>query len=109
MPDSHPTKQVGTDFVRKLTALHGASAVNGFSAYSYDAAMLFADAARRAVGKAKPGTPEFREALRAAIFTTKDLVGAHGVYTFRPGSVYGVDERAVVLGQVVNGAWKLVK
>ena len=56
---------------------------------------------------AEPGTPEFRVALRDAIFSTKEVVGTHGVYTFKPGDLYGVDERARVIVKLDNGQWKL--
>jgi branched-chain amino acid transport system substrate-binding protein len=46
-------------------------------------------------------------ALRDAIFSTKEVVGTHGVYTFKPGSLYGVDERARVIVKLDNGQWKL--
>ena len=68
---------------------------------------MFADAASRAMKKAEPGTAEFRVALRDAIFSTKEVVGTHGVYSFKPGSLYGVDERARVIVKLDNGQWKL--
>ncbi len=70
---------------------------------------MFADAAQRvlAAGKAEPGTPEFRQALRDAIFSTREVVGTHGVYNFKPGDLYGVDERARVIVTLDKGQWKL--
>jgi branched-chain amino acid transport system substrate-binding protein len=70
--------------------------------------MVFADAAARAMSKGEPGTPAFREALRDAIFSAKEVVGTHGVYNFKPGNLYGVDERARVIVKLDNGQWKLV-
>ena len=71
---------------------------------------MFADAAARAIAatKTEPGTPAFRVALRDAIATTKEVVGTHGVYNFKAGNVYGVDERARVVVRVDNGTWKYV-
>ena len=72
-------------------------------------ALLF-NAAKQALAAGKtPGTAEFREALRDAMVTTKDLVGTHAVYNFTPGSVSGVDDRSHVLVQLVNGNWKLIE
>ena len=79
---------------------------DGFSAYSFDAWLVFLDAAKRAMATAKPGTPEFRVALKNAMFTTKDLVGTHAIYNFKPGESYGVDDRSLVLVRLVNGQWK---
>ena len=41
-----------------------------------------------------PGTPAFRNALREALFTTRDVVGAHGIYTYTPADRHRVDSRA---------------
>ena len=70
---------------------------------------MFADAAARVIAnKVEPGTPAFRVALRDAIASTKEVVGTHGVYNFKAGNVYGVDERARVVVRVDNGTWKYV-
>ena len=67
---------------------------------------FYNDAAKRALATAKPGTPEFRVALKNALFSTKDLVGTHAVFSFKPGESYGVDERSLVLVRLVGGQWK---
>jgi len=68
------------------------------------------DSAKRALATgAQPGTPEFRTALRDAIQTTKEVVGTHAVYNFKPGTTSGVDERAQVLVKLVDGKWKLMQ
>jgi branched-chain amino acid transport system substrate-binding protein len=85
---------------------NGVAPSDGFSAYSFDAWLIFLDAAKRAMATAKPGTPEFRTALRDAIFTTKELVGTHAIYNFKPGESYGVDERGLVLVRLTSGQWK---
>ena len=41
--------------------------------------------------------------------TTSEVVGTHGVYNFKPGSFFGVDERARVLVQLQKGKWKLLQ
>ena len=58
--------------------------------------------------KAEPGTPAFRVALRDAIVNTKELVGTHGVYNFKPDNRYGSDERSRVMVKLEKGEWKLV-
>lgn len=110
LPDDAPTKKVSLDFRAAFEKVNNAPSTDAFSAYSFDGYLVFADAASRALArsKAEPGTPEFREALRDAIFATKEVVGAHGVYNFAPGNLYGVDRRARVIVQVDKGKWKLV-
>ncbi|MDP9990826.1 branched-chain amino acid transport system substrate-binding protein [Variovorax boronicumulans] len=107
LPDSYPTKKIATDFRAVFQKVNNAPTSDAFSAYSFDGWLVFADAASRAMKKAEPGTAEFRVALRDAIFSTKEVVGTHGVYSFKPGSLYGVDERARVIVKLDNGQWKL--
>ena len=80
---------------------------DAFSAYSFDAWLIFLDAAKRVSEKnVKPGSNDYRLALRDAIFTTKDFFGTTGVYNFQPGGTYGADARSLVMVRLVDGAWK---
>ena len=108
LPANYPTRKIGLDFRAVFQKVNGTPTTDAFSAYSFDAWLVFVDAASRAIAKAEAGTPEFRAALRDAIFTTKEVVGTHGVYTFKPGDLYGVDQRARVIVKLDNGQWKLV-
>jgi branched-chain amino acid transport system substrate-binding protein len=105
LPADYPTKKIALDFRNIFQKVNGSPSTDAFSAYSFDAYMVFVDAAMRAKGE--PGTPAYRQALRDAIFSAKEVVGTHGVYNFKPGNLYGVDERARVLVKVENGQWKL--
>jgi len=107
LPDSHFSKKISMDFRAAYQKANGVPTSDGFSAYSFDAWLVFLDAAKRAMATgAKPGTPEFRVALKNAIFSTKDLVGTHAIYNYKPTDSYGVDERALVMVRLVNGQWK---
>ena len=67
------------------------------------------DAAKRALATgAKPGSLEFRAALRQALFATKEVVGTQGVYTYTPADRHGVDDRARILVQIEDGKYKLL-
>ena len=109
LPANYPTKKVTQDFRAAYQRVNNAASTDAFSAYSFDGYRVFADAAARALAgnRLQPGTPQFRAALRDAIFSTKEVVGAHGVYNFKPGDMYGVDSRARVVVRVDNGQWKL--
>ena len=108
LPDNYPTKKIALDFRAAYQKVNNAATTDAFSAYSFDAWLVFVDAAARALPKAEPGTPAFRVALRDAIFSAKEVVGVHGVYSFKPGALYGVDQRARVIVKLDNGQWKLV-
>jgi len=108
LPENYPTKKVALEFRNVFQKVNNAPTTDAFSAYSFDGYMVFADAAARALKTTDAGTPAFRLALRDAIMTAKEVVGTHGVYNFKQGALYGVDERARVIVKLDNGQWKLV-
>jgi branched-chain amino acid transport system substrate-binding protein len=108
LPDSNPTKKVSLTFREVYQKANNVPTTDAFSAYSFDAWLVLLDAGKRALAKAQPGTEAFHEALKDAMLSTKDVVGTHGVYNFKPGSFYGVDERARVLVQLQKGKWQLI-
>ena len=109
LPDSNPTKKASLTFREAYQRANNSPTSDAFSAYSFDAWLVLLDAARRALPKAQPGTEEFRAAFRDAMETTDDVIGTHGIYNFRPGAFYGVDERARVLVQLQKGKWVLLQ
>ena len=109
LPDSNVTKKVSLAFRDAYQKANSAPTTDAFSAYSFDAWLVLVDAAKRALAKAQPGTPEFRQAFKEAMVTTHEVVGTHGVYNFKPDSRYGSDERARVVVKLEKGQWKLVQ
>lgn len=107
LPANYPTRKISLEFRSVYQQVHNAPSTDGFSAYAFDAWLVLSDAAGRVASKAEPGTAAYRQALKDAIFSTKELVGTHGVFNFKPGSVYGVDERARVIVKLDKGVWKL--
>jgi branched-chain amino acid transport system substrate-binding protein len=109
LPEGSAVRKVALDFRKVYSQVHGAVPTDAFSAYTFDAWLLFADAAQRALAtKAEPGTPEFRKALHDAIGSTQELVGTHGVFSFKPNEPYGLDKRSAVVIKLDKGQWKLV-
>ena len=110
LPADSPVKKVALEYRDAYKrSQQGAAPTDAFSAYSYDAYLVFADAATRALKKvAEPGTPEFRAALKEAIAATHELPGTHGVFSFKPGDAYGLDKRSAVVIRLEKGQWKLV-
>ena len=108
LDDANPIKAVALDFVKRYEDKYGKGSVSAFAAYSWDAYLIADQAVRTAAAKAKPGTPEFRAAIRDALESGKEVVGVHGIYTMTPKDHTGVDERAAALVQVDNANWKLI-
>jgi branched-chain amino acid transport system substrate-binding protein len=109
LPANAATKAVSLDFTKRYEAAFGAGSRNAFAGYSNDAVMLLGAAIPEAAKKAKPGTPEFRAALRDALENVKNVVGTHGVYSPTAANHNGLDERARVLVRVESGTWRLMK
>ena len=109
LPDSNPSKKAGLAFAKMWDPVYGAQTRNAFAGYSYDAYLILDRAVAEAQKVAKPGTPEFRAAVRDALEKTKEIVGANAVYTMSPTDHNGVDGRAVHLIRLDNGVWKLMQ
>lgn len=107
LPAGDPVREASMAFRASYQKLYGAPSADAFSAYAYDAYLVLADAAARVKGDARPGTPAYRQALKDAILSTRELVGTHGIYNFGPDSRYGSDERSVVMVRMEGGQWKL--
>ena len=107
LPDANPIKKVSLAFRASYQKSNGALPTDAFSSYTYDAYLLLRDAATRAKGE--PGTAAYRTQLRDAIMSTRELVGTHGVYNFKPDNRYGSDQRAVVIVRMEKGQWKLAQ
>ena len=109
LPDSNPVKPVAAAFVKDYAAKFGAQGVSPFAGYSYDAMLLLKSAIPEALKAGKPGTEEFRVALRESLEKTHELVGVSGVYTMSPTDHNGQDARAAMLVEVQDGAWRAIK
>jgi len=106
--DSTPSKKVAQDYVAAYEKMYGTKPAT-FGANVYDAGLLLQRAVPEAAKRGKPGTPEFRAALRDALEGTHELVGTQGVYNMTPADHSGFDDRGRVLIVVKNGNWQLLK
>ena len=108
IPDSNPSKKVAADYIARYEAMYKEKPAT-FGANVYDAGLLLEKAIPVAAAKAKPGTKEFRSALRDALEQTKELVATQGVYNMTPEDHSGFDERGRELLTVKDGQWSLLK
>jgi branched-chain amino acid transport system substrate-binding protein len=109
LPETNPIRAEAIAFKTTYDAKYGAGSANTFAAYAWDAGLLLKAALPAALEKAKPGTVEFREALREALETGREVVGADAVYAISAKDHNGLDDRARVLVTVKDGAFHLVK
>jgi branched-chain amino acid transport system substrate-binding protein len=106
LPASNPVRKAALVYVAAYEAAHGKGSVSTFGAHAWDAGLLMTAAVPVALKKAKPGTPEFRAALRDALEGLQEVSGAHGIFSMSPNDHLGLDQRARVMVKIENGAWK---
>lgn len=106
---NNPIKAVAQGYIKAYEGKYGAGTMSTFGANTYDAGLLLQKAIPEALKKAKPGSVEFRAALRDALEQSKEVVGAQGVFNMTAQNHNGMDQRARVMMTVRDGKWVLLK
>ena len=106
LPDSNEVKKTAAEYVTMYEKKFGTRST--FGGHLYDAYILLSRAIPEALKKAKPGTKEFRMALRDAL-ESSNVTGTHGVFVMSANDHNGLDNRARVMVKVENEKWVLVK
>jgi branched-chain amino acid transport system substrate-binding protein len=109
LPDGHPSKALGMKFDAEYEKAYGAGSRNQFAAHSYDVYLVLDKVVPVALKKGKPGTPEFRAALKDALETSPALAVTHGVLDYTATDHWGFRADTGVVMKVVNGDWVLEK
>jgi len=107
LPDNHPSKKLAMDFVAKYEKAYGAGTRNQFAGHAYDAWIVLEKVVPVALKKAKPGTKEFRAALKDAIEGMGRTVFSHGVMNWTATDHWGYTMETGVMLTVKNGDWAL--
>ncbi|MDP1978311.1 ABC transporter substrate-binding protein [Undibacterium sp.] len=108
LPDNHPSKQLATDFTNRYEKQYGEGSRNQFAAHGYDTYLLLNRVIPLALKKAKPGTPEFRTALKDAMESEIDIPITQGVLHYTANDHFGLEEKARVMLTIQGGNWKAV-
>lgn len=108
LPAGNPIRAVAEGYVKAYESKYGAGSMSTFGANTYDAGLLLQKAIPQALAKARPGSAEFRAALRDALEQSREVVGAQGVFNMSPQNHNGMDQRARVMMTVKGGKWVLV-
>jgi branched-chain amino acid transport system substrate-binding protein len=107
LPDTHPSKKLAVDFVQKYEKAYGPGSRNQFAGHAYDTLIVLEKVLPGALKKAKPGTKEFRAALRDGVETMGRTVFSHGVMNWSKDDHWGFTNETGVMLKVVNGDWKV--
>ena len=109
LPDSHPSKAEAIKFVQQYEKAYGPGSRNQFAGHAYDSIIVMEKAVPIALKKAKPGTPEFRAALRDAFEQLGRTVLSHGVLNWTAQDHWGYAPETGVMMKVVDGQFKVEK
>ena len=107
LPDAHPSKPEAIKFVQQYEKAYGPGSRNQFAGHAYDSMIVMEKAVPIALKKAKPGTPEFRAALRDAFEHIGRTVLAHGVLNWTAQDHWGYTNDTGVMMKVVDGQFKV--
>jgi branched-chain amino acid transport system substrate-binding protein len=107
--DTALTKKPGMALNTAYEAKYGPNSRSQFAGHSYDAFEVLKRVIPTALKTAKPGTPEFREAIRQALLTEREIAATQGVYNFTEKDRYGLDERSRILLTVKDGKYVLAQ
>jgi len=107
--DHQLTKKPGVAYTTAYEAKFGAGSVTQFGAHMNDVFEVLKRIVPVALKTAKPGTQEFRDALRLAAESEKEIAASQAVYNWSASNHYGVDDRGRILITVKNGDWAIVK
>ena len=107
-PDSALTKKPGMALDTAYEAKFGANTRSQFAGHMYDTFEVLKRVIPVALKKAKPGTPEFREAIRQALLSEKEIPASQGVYNFTEKDRFGTDDRSRIILTVKDGKYVVV-
>lgn len=108
LPDSNASKALGVQYKTEFEKAYGKGSANQFGAHAFDVVIVLQKAVPIALKKAKPGTPEFRAALKDAFETMGRTPVSQGVLQWTPTDHFGYTPETGVLLKVVNGDWQVV-
>ena len=104
---SSPIRPVALDYVTRFEKLHGANSRTQFGAHAFDALKVLERIVPVAARRAKPGSAAFRQALRDALESEKEIAVSHGVLNYTPADHLGFDPRGVVMLRIDQGSFRL--
>jgi branched-chain amino acid transport system substrate-binding protein len=103
--DSALTKKPGLALDTAYEAKYGPNSRSQFAGHSYDAFEVLKRVVPTALKTAKPGTPEFREAIRQAFISEHEIAATQGVYNWTEKDRSGLDDRSRILLTVKDGKY----
>jgi branched-chain amino acid transport system substrate-binding protein len=108
LPAGNASKALGMKFKEEFEKVNGKGSANQFAAHAFDVVIVLNKALPLALAKAKPGTPQFRAALKEAFETMGRTPVSQGVLNWTATDHFGYTPETGVLLKIVNGDWQVV-
>jgi len=108
LPESNASKALGMRYIAEFEKANGKGSANQFGAHAFDVIIVLQKAVPIALKKGKPGTPEFRAALKDAFETMGRTPVSQGVLNWTASDHFGYTPETGVLLKVSNGDWQVV-
>ena len=108
LPKDSPFRAAPEKYIAAYKAIHKEEPA-AFGAHLWDSMVLVENAMPAALKAGKPGTPEFRSALRDALENGKQIYLNNGLSNMSPTDHNGYDERSAFLIEVKDGKFHLHK
>jgi len=105
LPANFPNRNESLKFVKTYEGKVGPRST--FASHMWDSLEYLKIAVPKALKSGKPGTPQFRAALRDAIESITGYKGAYAMFSVSPADHSGADPKGMAMIKVENGAWKL--
>jgi branched-chain amino acid transport system substrate-binding protein len=103
--DGALTKKPGLALNTAYETKYGANSRSQFAGHAYDAFEVLKRVIPAALKSAKPGTNEFREAIRQGFMSEHEVAATQGVYNWTEKDRSGLDDRSRILLTVKDGKY----
>jgi branched-chain amino acid transport system substrate-binding protein len=103
--DGALTKKPGLALNTAYETKYGPNSRSQFAGHAYDAFEVLKRVIPAALKSAKPGTIEFREAIRQGFMSEHEIAATQGVYNWTEKDRSGLDERSRILLTVKDGKY----
>jgi branched-chain amino acid transport system substrate-binding protein len=104
-PDSALTRKPGLTLNSAYEAKYGPNTRSQFAGHAFDAFEVLKRVVPAALKSAKPGTPEFHEAIRQAFMSEHEIAATQGVYNWTEKDRSGLDDRSRIILTVKDGKY----
>ena len=107
LPLNNPLRPEGVKFIQAYEKAYGPGTRNALSAHGWDTYLILEKVIPYAMKTAKPGTPEFRGALRDALEGVVGIMVTGGVLDYTPTDHWGYKDNDPIIMKISKGEYKL--